>query len=117
MAKNYPDQVQCIFLRNTSATDSSDKFPYDTSGFEGLNQTQYMFFVHPNDLMGINIAGNTCYNTSIPQNVTFGYQGLPGGQDSAVNSSANHTGGVTALSANNGMTFFAFVSMLFWQLL
>lgn len=42
LAHDYPGQVQCIFLRNTSATDSTDLFPYDTSGFEGLNQTQYM---------------------------------------------------------------------------
>lgn len=41
--KDYPmlasttNQVQCIFLRNTTATDD-DKFPYDTSGFKDLNQ-------------------------------------------------------------------------------
>lgn len=38
MATQYPGQVQCIWLRNTSATDPTDKFPYDTSGFKGLNQ-------------------------------------------------------------------------------
>src|ERR1700734_2546061 len=27
MAKDYPGQVNCIFLRNTSSTDSDDKFP------------------------------------------------------------------------------------------
>jgi phosphatidate phosphatase APP1 len=42
LAKDYPGQVQCIFLRNTSATDSTDLFPYDTSGFQGLDQKQYM---------------------------------------------------------------------------
>jgi hypothetical protein len=79
MAHDYPNQVQCIFLRNTSATDSLDHFPYDTSGFKGLRQDQYMFFVVPDDLRGLDVAGGKCYNASIKQNVTFGYQGLPFG--------------------------------------
>lgn len=123
MAHNYPNQVQCIFLRNTSATDDSDKFPYDTSGFKGLRQEQYMFFVNADDLMGIDIAGNTCYNTSVAQNLTFGYQGLPAGigNDAAVNGSANGKGNDSSaaphMATSNGLTFFAFMSMLFWQLL
>jgi hypothetical protein len=32
-----------------------------------------MFFRTPDDLMNIDILGN-CLNTSVPQNVTFGYQ-------------------------------------------
>lgn len=47
MATDFPGQVQCILLRNTSATDSGDKFPYDTSGFKGLPQSMYMFFTVP----------------------------------------------------------------------
>ena len=43
MAHSFPNQVACILLRNTSATDD-DKFPYDTSGFKGLDQSKYMFF-------------------------------------------------------------------------
>lgn len=39
MAMDYPNQLQCIFLRNTTATDD-DRFPYDTSGFKSLNQSQ-----------------------------------------------------------------------------
>ncbi|KAI5239141.1 hypothetical protein E4T43_06939 [Aureobasidium subglaciale] len=95
MATDYPDQVQCIFLRNTSGTDSSDKFPYDTSGFKNLNQQKYMFFLNPDDLTGLDIANGQCYNQSIAQNLTFGYQGLPfgiGDTPSAVNASANSTG-------------------------
>lgn len=38
MATDFPNQVQCIFLRNTTSTDSGDRFPYDTSGFKNLNQ-------------------------------------------------------------------------------
>jgi hypothetical protein len=47
MVTDFPGQVLCIFLRNVSDTDSTDKFPYDTSGFEGLNQQTYMFFDTP----------------------------------------------------------------------
>lgn len=75
LAKDYPGQVQCIFLRNTTATDDTDLFPYDTSGFEGLDQKQYMFFVNADDLRDVDIQGGNCYNPAVKQNVTFGYQG------------------------------------------
>jgi hypothetical protein len=124
MAKNYPDQVQCIFLRNTTATDPSDRFPYDTSGFEGIDQKKYMFIVHANDLAGINIAGDTCYNTSVAQNLTFGYQGLPLGLGSsgAVNGSANSTGDGKKGAAGReggslGWTMMGMVGVLAWQFL
>ncbi|TGJ87237.1 hypothetical protein E0Z10_g1506 [Xylaria hypoxylon] len=88
LAKDYPGQVQCIFLRNTTATDSTDLFPYDTSGFEDIDQKQYMFFVHADDLRGADIVGGNCHNTAVVQNVTFGYQGRGFGNevDSAGNS-------------------------------
>ena len=79
MAHQYPGQVQCIFLRNTTATDPGDRFPYDTSGFKGLNQSQYMFFLNADDLTNLDISNGNCYNSSIKQNVTFSYQGLPFG--------------------------------------
>jgi phosphatidate phosphatase APP1 len=47
MATEFPGQVQCIFIRNISSTDDGDHFPYDTSGFNGLNQDSYMFFDVP----------------------------------------------------------------------
>ena len=47
MAKEFPGQVQCILLRNTSNTDPGDRFPYDTSGFTGLDNSTYMFFNIP----------------------------------------------------------------------
>ncbi|KAI8634492.1 hypothetical protein F5Y19DRAFT_461847 [Xylariaceae sp. FL1651] len=84
LVKDYPGQVQCIFLRNTTATDSTDLFPYDTSGFEGIDQKQYMFFVHADDLRGADIVGGNCHNAAVVQNVTFGYQGRGFGN------SANH---------------------------
>ncbi|KAI1762539.1 hypothetical protein GGR53DRAFT_413840 [Hypoxylon sp. FL1150] len=75
LVRDYPGQVQCIFLRNTTATDATDLFPYDTSGFEGIDQKQYMFFVTPDDLRSVDIVGGNCYNPAVIQNVTFGYQG------------------------------------------
>lgn len=74
LAHDHPDQVQCIFLRNTSSTDKSDWFPYDTSGFKGLNNKIYMFFHVPDDLRGLDIANGQCLNSTIPQNVTFARQ-------------------------------------------
>jgi hypothetical protein len=74
LATTRPNQVQCIFLRNTSATDSGDKFPYNTKGFKNITQNKYMFFKVPDDLRNLDIAGGNCYNASIPQNVTFGFQ-------------------------------------------
>ncbi|KAL8865951.1 MAG: hypothetical protein Q9174_006590 [Haloplaca sp. 1 TL-2023] len=79
LTKDFPGQVQCIFLRNTSATDDGNRFPYDTSGFEGLDKNTYMFFTVPDDLTNLDIAGGQCLNESVAQNLTFGYQGLPFG--------------------------------------
>ncbi|KAL9026681.1 MAG: hypothetical protein Q9196_004686 [Gyalolechia fulgens] len=79
MVTDFPGQVQCIFLRNTSATDDGDRFPYDTSGFKDLDRNTYMFFKVPDDLTNLDIQNGQCLNASIPQNLTFGYQGLPFG--------------------------------------
>ncbi|KAI0395681.1 hypothetical protein F5Y17DRAFT_422589 [Xylariaceae sp. FL0594] len=92
LVKDYPGQVQCIFLRNTTATDATDLFPYDTSGFEGIDQKQYMFFVHPDDLKGVDIVGGNCYNPAVKQNVTFGYQGRGFGNDESAASSMMRRG-------------------------
>jgi hypothetical protein len=74
MAKDYPGQVACIFLRNTSATDPEDLFPYDTSGFKDLPAQSYMFFRTPSDLANLDVANGRCLNGTVPQNVTFGTQ-------------------------------------------
>jgi len=92
MAKTFPGQVQCILLRNTSTTDSGDHFPYDTSGFEGLPNSSYFFFNVPDDIKGLDIANGQCVNKSVPQHVTFGYQGLPWGDK-------KFTGGASSVSA------------------
>jgi Uncharacterized conserved protein (DUF2183) len=103
MATDFPGQVQCIFLRNTSSTDPTDNFPYDTSGFKNLSQSMYMFFNVPDDLTGLDIVNGECYNKSIMQNLTFSYQGLPFGLSSTnnSNSSSNSTAGL-AVQAGRG---------------
>ena len=53
MFSTFQNQALCIFLRNTSATDSEDKFPYDTSGFKSLNNNTYMFFNTPVSLRAV----------------------------------------------------------------
>ena len=47
MVTDFPGQVQCIFLRNTSATDPRNHFPYDTRGFKNVDPSLYMFFHVP----------------------------------------------------------------------
>lgn len=74
LASAFPGQVQCIFLRNTSATDPGDRFPYNTAGFRNLSQQSYMFFTVPDDLAGLDVVGGNCRNASVAQNLTFGYQ-------------------------------------------
>jgi len=71
----FPNQTACIFIRNTSATDSDDKIPYSTKEFQNLSSSQYFFYRTPDDLMNIDIASGNCVNQSVPQNVTFGEQG------------------------------------------
>ncbi|KAG5977281.1 hypothetical protein E4U55_006914 [Claviceps digitariae] len=86
MYNDYPGQVACILLRNTSATDAGDKFPYNTSGFRGIPRERYMFFQVPDDLTHLDVSNGHCLNGTIAQNVTFGEQGLPfglGDKDSA----------------------------------
>lgn len=81
MANEYPNQVQCIFLRNTSNTDPGDQFPYNTAGFKNLSSKLYMFFTIPDDLTHLDIVNGQCFNSTIKQNLTYGYQGLPFGMN------------------------------------
>lgn len=92
----YPGQVQCIFLRNTSATDSGDKFPYNTEGFKDLNTEKYMFFNVPDDLRNLDIVNGQCRNNTVMQDVTFGYQGLPFGLDQGDGGSNSDSGSSAA---------------------
>ncbi|KAI0071850.1 hypothetical protein K474DRAFT_1712113 [Panus rudis PR-1116 ss-1] len=75
IAQQFPNQVQCIFIRNTSATDSDDKIPYSTKEFQNLDENRYFFYTTAEDLMNLDIPSGQCKNQSIPQNVTFGEQG------------------------------------------
>lgn len=91
--KDHPSQVLCILLRNTSATDSGDRFPYDTSGFEDIPQENYMFFKVPDDLTDLDIANGQCLNSTVQQNVTFDTQGLPFGLGDDDSGAAGPAGG------------------------
>ena len=102
MATEYPGQVKCIFLRNTSSTDPGDKFPYNTAGFKTLNTNSYMFFHTPDDLVGLDIVNGQCLNTSVPQNLTFGYQGLPFGLSSGESNKTGPSGSGSSGSSGNG---------------
>jgi len=103
MATQYPGQVQCIFLRNTSSTDPGDKFPYNTEGFKSLNQNSYMFFKVPDDLTGLDIVNGQCLNTTIPQNLTFGYQGLPFGLSTGDGNSSSSGNGAGRLGSGGSL--------------
>lgn len=43
----FPNQTACIFIRNTSATDSDDKIPYSTKEFQNISSSQYFFYRTP----------------------------------------------------------------------
>jgi hypothetical protein len=47
MALEFPEQVLCILLRDTQATDEGDHIPYNTKGFRDLDPGKYMFFNVP----------------------------------------------------------------------
>jgi phosphatidate phosphatase APP1 len=57
IAQQFPSQMACIFIRNTSATDGEDHLPFDTSPFENLNRSMYFFYTVPDDLLGLDIVG------------------------------------------------------------
>jgi len=99
MVTAYPGQVACILLRNTSATDSGDHFPYNTGGFQNVDNSTYMFFRTPDDIAGLDFSKGDCRNSSVPQNVTFSYQGLP----------SVLGGAATSMQANFGLAVVAAV--------
>jgi hypothetical protein len=50
-----------------------------------------MFFNVPDDLTYLDIANGHCYNSSVKQNLTFSYQGLPFGLSKTNSSSGGST--------------------------
>ncbi|EIN11484.1 hypothetical protein PUNSTDRAFT_98606 [Punctularia strigosozonata HHB-11173 SS5] len=77
VTQTFPNQTQCIFIRNTSATDADDKLPYSTKEFQNLNSSMYFFYRTPEDIVNLDVANRECVNASVPQNVSFGEQGGP----------------------------------------
>ncbi|KAI8982873.1 hypothetical protein BD414DRAFT_418912 [Trametes punicea] len=84
IAQQFPNQIACIFIRNTSATDPDDKIPYSTSDFKNLNNNTYFFYRTADDLYNLNITNGQCRNDSVPQNITFGEQGGVLGNNRAI---------------------------------
>ena len=64
IATQFPNQLACIFIRNTSATDSDDKLPYNTQPFQNVSNSSYFFYNDPQDLMNLNITAGQCVNQS-----------------------------------------------------
>ncbi|KAG8907572.1 hypothetical protein FRB99_003496 [Tulasnella sp. 403] len=73
MANLFPDRVQCILLRNITATDPYMALPHSTGGFKTVSANQYQFFRTPADLAGIDFANGGCRNFTFAQNLTFGW--------------------------------------------
>ncbi|KAI0672666.1 hypothetical protein C8Q78DRAFT_1020750 [Trametes maxima] len=84
IAQQFPDQIACIFIRNTSATDPDDKIPFSTSDFKNINNNTWFFYRTADDLFNLDIASGQCRNGSVPQNVTFGEQGGVLGDNGAI---------------------------------
>ncbi|KAG8936428.1 hypothetical protein FRC03_001999 [Tulasnella sp. 419] len=110
MATLFPGRIQCILLRNTSATDPQMKFPYDTSGFRNLDNSTYMFFRTSDDLRGINFSNGGCRNPDVPQNVTFSYQEVPSLSD--INTILGNSAHIRFAVPTAIATIIAFASLL-----
>lgn len=94
MLKDFPNQTACVLIRNTSATDSQNHFPYNTKEFKDLPTNKYMFFRTTDDIRNLNFANGDCLNSSVPQNVTFDYQGTPFDSTSSAISNSPRTWGI-----------------------
>ena len=114
IAQQFPNQIACIFIRNTSATDPDDKLPYDTSEFKNIDNSSYFFYrtaegecakSHPTtnsacsfgmlkDLANLDIPDGQCKNSSVPQNITFGEQGGVLGNNGAFALGASQYAGI-----------------------
>ena len=71
--------------------------------------------------MGLDLAAGDCYNQSVPQNLTFGYQGLPLGigDDAPVNGSADgdESAAASLHGRNSAMAMVAVFGAVFWMTL
>jgi len=55
LALEHPDQVACILIRNTRATEPADWMASDTYRFRSLPREKYFFFDRPEDLKQITL--------------------------------------------------------------
>ena len=118
IAQQYLEQLACIFIRNTSATDGHDKLPFDTSPFQPLNASLYFFYTVPDDLLGLDVVGGQCVNKSVVQNVTFSEQGGPLTNGSTFGSNnSGSSGGNGSSSGTSGGVAMRFEMGSHWGLL
>jgi len=55
LAKEHPDRVACILIRNTRATEEADWQSSDTHHFLSLPRHKYFFYDKPEDLLNISV--------------------------------------------------------------
>ena len=72
-----------------------------------------MFFLNADDLTNLDVSNGHCYNSSIKQNVTFSYQGLPFGLSKTSGASRILHMGVDGWTVA-GSTVFAVAGMIFF---
>ncbi|KAF8473252.1 hypothetical protein BDZ91DRAFT_845742 [Kalaharituber pfeilii] len=81
LASTFPGQVNCILIRNVSATEPDNRLPYNTAAFANLKREMYMFFNTPNDLAGLDFYRGDCVNPNVRQYVGgeygFGWRNVP----------------------------------------
>jgi len=67
LAIEFKDQITCILIRNTSATEPSDWKRYSYEPFRRIrDHNKWMFFSNPSDLHNIDLAAGQCRNDSAP---------------------------------------------------
>ncbi|TBU35404.1 hypothetical protein BD311DRAFT_707329 [Dichomitus squalens] len=109
IAQQFPNNIACIFIRNTSSTDSDDKIPYDTKPFQNVKNGTYFFYRTAEDLAKLDIVNGQCVNSTIPQNITFGEQG--GVLDSGSNGAAS-LGHIQYAAAGVGLVVSLFLGFI-----
>jgi hypothetical protein len=71
-----------------------------------------MFFRTPDDLVGIDVGAGACYNASVPQNLTFGYQNVPGRADGEAEDGDSGGGRAADAAAGSAMMLALVVAVM-----
>lgn len=71
LAMKYPNRVQCLLVRNTTANDPGHWVPYNTKWFRDLDPETYMFFRVPVSLLTCPMMPSSSYPVDCPVNSLF----------------------------------------------